>query len=299
MAVDSVRGMERFFCLPDEYASSDGSLFVIQRVPFEGTVSYGTGTSKGPQAVLRASAEVELFDDELEAEPYLDGIMTDEPIEVADGAEGMAEALAKRTKPHIEAGRIPMTLGGEHSITLGEVRAMQESYPDMCVLQIDAHADLRESFDGDRYSHACVMRRILELGVPAVQVGIRSMAAEEHDVRRQLSTKIYPASFVHSTEDWIAQVVSSLGEHVFITIDVDGLDTSIMPATGTPEPGGLTWQQVTGLLRRVCASKDIVGCDIVEFSPIKGMHAYEYTVARLLYKLIGYISEGRRHGAYR
>ena len=273
----------RYFGLPDEYSSFDKSRFVLLPVPYEGTVSYGTGTSRGPEAILQASQEVELYDDETDSEPFLKGICTLEPMDCADNPKANADNVYEKVRELMEKDKFVLTIGGEHSITSGEVKAFLEKYPDLTVLQVDAHADLREEFDGERYSHASVMSRVKELGANIVQVGVRSMSYEEKDI------EVVRFSARELKGDWIDKVISSLGEHVFLTFDLDGLDPSIMPATGTPEPGGLTWQQATTLLKELCKKRKVLGADFVELAPIAGMHASDFLAARLIYKFIGYL----------
>lgn len=274
----------RFFGLPDEYSSLEKSRFVLLPVPYEGTVSYGKGTSKGPEAILYASQEVELYDEETDSEPYLQGICSLEPLACDDDPKANAENLYKKVRELLEEDKFVLTIGGEHSITSGEVKAFLEKYPDLTVLQVDAHADLREELDDEPYSHASVMRRVKELGAKIVQVGTRSMSYEEKDI------KVIRFSARDLQGDWIGKVISSLGDHVFLTFDLDGLDPSIMPSTGTPEPGGLTWFQATDLLRELCKNKTVVGADFVELAPIESMHAPDFLAARLIYKFIGYTS---------
>ncbi|MFO7711360.1 MAG: agmatinase [Candidatus Woesearchaeota archaeon] len=277
--------MPSFFCLPSEYSSYKDASFAILPVPFEGTVTYKKGTKNGPRKIKEASYEVELYDEELDSEPFEHKITTLPQIK-ENTPEQVIESVKETMITLLQDKKFPMVLGGEHTITLGEAKALKKFYPRLSVLQIDAHTDLRDDFEGEKLNHATVMKRISELDIPLVQVGIRSMAHEEKTILKDIQTHIIYSR--NMKEDWIEEAIEHLTDHVLITIDVDGLDPSIMPSTGTPEPGGLDWYQITDLIRNVCQKKEVVGCDIVELSPIKGIHAPDYLCARLLYKIIGY-----------
>jgi agmatinase len=235
---------------------------------------------------------MELYDDELDAEIYKEvGIATVRAIDTMDGSleEVIAEIFSAQCG-FIDDGKLPVALGGEHSLTPPLVKAVAKKYKDLSVLQIDAHADLREAYQGNANSHACAMRRVVEI-CPAVQVGIRSLSVEEANDIPRLRTKIYWArEIVHApVEGWIAKVLADLSHHVYLTVDLDGFDPSIIPATGTPEPGGLNWHQVTSLIRAVATHKKIVGMDFVELLPQPGDHASDFLAAKLVYKTLGYI----------
>ena len=283
--------MRTYFNLPQEYSDYLSSRYVIVPVPFEGTVSYGKGTAGAPDAICNASHEIELYDYELDSEPFEAGISTHKKI-VADTPESVISSLKDAAKKIIADNKIPIIIGGEHSISLGPVTALKNRYPDLSVLQVDAHADLRDEFDTKKNSHACIMRRISDLDIPIVQVGIRSMSYDEAMLIRskEINTHIVAAKDISSSKDrsWIDEVTKHLSDHVYITIDVDGLDPSIMPATGTPEPGGILWYDMLCLIKQVISSRKVVGSDIVELAPIEGMHAPDVLCAQLLYKLIGY-----------
>lgn len=265
---------------------------MIFPVPLERTITYEHGTHKGPAAIIQASRNMELYDEELETESYKEiGIHTLPPIDTDDGTldEVIAELFTAELAL-LEDGKFPLALGGEHSLTPPLVSAAAKKYGDLCVLQIDAHADLRNEYHGSPSSHACVMRRVLEV-CPAVQVGIRSISAEETQAIPHLQTKVYWAKDIVRAplKSWIAKVLDDLSTQVYLTIDVDGFDPSIMPATGTPEPGGLDWDQVTSLVRAVTAHKKIVGMDVVELLPQPGHHASDSLAAKLIYKCLGYV----------
>ncbi len=282
-----------YFGLEAEYASQDNAAVAIVPVPYELTTSYGKGTELGPQAILTASQQVELFDDELWNEPYKVGIETLAPVKPAAvnaSTEKPFEELRTVVAEVLQKGQFPIVLGGEHALSLGPVKACIERYPNLSILQIDAHADCRKSYKGNPYSHASVtyqMHKILPSGA-ITQVGIRNVSAEEVQWFKEEKPQI-EIFFAHKQSEWdFAKIVDTLTDDVYLTIDVDGLDSGIMPSTGTPEPGGMSWQQLTELIRVLCAKKNVVAADIVELSPIEGLHAPDFLVAKLLYKLVGY-----------
>lgn len=285
-----------FLNLPEEEKAGPQAPYWILPVPYEQTVSYGRGCARGPAAILEASAEVELFDEELETEPYEVGIGTLEFEEVtAAGPETMVARLEQRVEALARTGKTVITLGGEHSLTPGPVRAYQKLYADLSVLQIDAHADLRDSYQDCKYSHASAMMRVRDTVGVTVGVGIRNLSRREFDYYR--STPDCHLSFAFQRDaagEWINDAIARLTPNVYVTIDLDGLDPSIMPAVGTPEPGGLTYDEVLAVLRGVTRQRHVVGADVVELAPIGGMHAPDFVAARLTYKLISYIERGRR-----
>jgi agmatinase len=275
--------------------SFDDARVVVLPAPLERSTSYVPGTRFGPREILLASAQVELFDEELGVDVHPVGIHTLPEMEFHDGDLGACvERVRRVVREIVERGKLPVVLGGEHSITPAVVGAVAAAYPGLCVLQIDAHSDLREHYQGSPHSHACAMRRSLEFA-SAVQVGIRAMSKEEHEALPRLETRLFYDWNMRDDPSWMDAVVEALGPDVYITVDVDGLDPAIMPATGTPEPGGLSWPEVLGLFRRVFARRHVVGWDLVELSP-NGMHAPNFLCARLLYKMLGYrfASEFRR-----
>ncbi len=263
---------------------------VVIPVPYEGTVSYGRGTSFGPSAIIDASRQVELFDLELKNEPIDIGIHTTDPIEPDAGSpKRTMERVRKLTYEMLEKNKFPVVLGGEHSISLGPVLSFLDLGKEFSVLQIDAHADLRESYGNSRYSHASVMARIRENTKNVVQVGIRSMDRSEHEYicEREIMGYIHGPSFDND------KILSQLKDDVYLTIDLDGFDPSEVPGVGTPEPGGIKWDQGLGLLRDVCKSKRVIGFDIVELSPIPGSIKSEFFAAKLAYKVLGYSFHNR------
>jgi agmatinase len=280
----------------EHYCSYAASRFVIYAAPYEHTSSYHAGSKDGPQAIIRASQFVELYDEELGRESYrLGGICTVPPLDFAGRVDEEAVKLIEsRTAELLADGKFPIMLGAEHTVTLGAVRAMRKKFAGLCVVQIDAHSDLRDSYEGNRYSHASVMARVHELGVPLVQVGIRAQCAEEAQLI-QSSPDIHTL-YAHQLKakpaaQWIAEALQHVAKDVYITIDADGFDPSIVPAVGTAEPNGLTWGEGLSLLRAVCAERNIVGMDVVEVAPLPHSTLSEFTMAKLIYKLIGVLAE--------
>jgi agmatinase len=259
------------------------SKFVVVPVPYEATTSYGKGTKNGPAAILKASQQVEEFDEELGFETHLKS-----PVHTLKTTS--VTSLGSRVTSLLSDKKIPVILGGEHSITPYVVKAAAKQYKHLCVLQFDAHADLRDRYRGKKNSHACVMRRILEI-CPAVQVGIRSISRDGFDFARKTGQlkRIHRAQKLELAE----KVENQLFKHVYITIDVDVFDPSVMPSTGTPEPGGMYWYEVLDILKPICATKNVVGFDIMELSPRKGDIASDFAAAKLIYKIMGYLSAGK------
>jgi agmatinase len=264
--------------------------FIVIPVPYDLTSTYQPGSRRGPAAIIEASTNMELYDEELKKETYMAGIHTTLPAAIdARGPKNMVNIVRKKISRIAKLNKIPVILGGEHSITLGAVQAMIEKYPELTVLQFDAHADLRDTYQESPYSHACVARRISEI-CPLVQVGIRSMSKEEGEFLPQSKVKSYSADFVLEKKNWADTVCKDLRGDVFITIDLDVFDPSIMPATGTPEPGGLYWRDILHLLKLVSASCNIRGFDVVELAPLPGVVAPDFMAAKLIYRLMGYIT---------
>jgi agmatinase len=261
---------------------------LIWPVPYEKTVSYGLGTREGPEAIIDASRYMELYDEELDRETAEIGIHTLAAIDTDRAPEEMIPALQSEAARLLATGKFLCMLGGEHSITPPVVRAFCAKYPKLSVLQIDAHADLRESYEGSPLSHASAMRRVVE-SCPAVQVGIRSLSLDEARAIPSLPTRIFWAKDIAGRTDWIDSVADALTDHVYLTLDIDGLDPSLVPTTGTPEPGGLMWYEVLALLRRVAERRTIVGMDLVELCKSPGSNAPSFLSAKLIYKILGYV----------
>ena len=266
----------------------DNARVVILPVPLDRTTSYVPGTRTGPHEILVASSHMELWDEETGTDVHSIGIFTLPEMEFpfATMDEVMREIRRVATEL-VTRGKFPVVLGGEHSITAPVVAAMASRYPELSVLQIDAHADLRESFMGTPHNHACAMRRVLD-HARATQVGIRSLSSQEAATALTLPTKIFYDFNMRQHDDWIQRVVDSLSATVYITIDCDGFDPAIMPSVGTPEPGGLSWYEALALLRCVIESRRVVGCDIVELCPLPGNVAPNFLCAKLIYKILSY-----------
>jgi agmatinase len=263
----------------------DARIHVIP-VEMERSVSYGRGTGAGPRAILEASQQLEAFDGK--TIPGHAGIYTHKPIRcMAETVEKDIEVIAAEVAGVIRKGGIPVMLGGEHTVTLGALKAFAATGRNIGVVQFDAHADLRDSYEENRLSHACVMRRVHEMGLPFVQIGVRSLSLEEDAFRRNNKIKSLDATVIFQGGIPSEVLPRNFPDAVYITFDVDCFDASIMPATGTPEPGGLTWYQIIDLLGKISAGRNILGCDIVELAPIPGMHASDFTAAKLVYTLIG------------
>ena len=266
----------------------DNARVVVLPMPLDRTTSYVAGTRNGPHEILVASSHMELWDEETETDVHTIGIFTLPEMEFPFDTIGEVMGEIQRVATEIVSrDKFLLTLGGEHSITPPVVAAVAATYPGLSVLQLDAHADLRDSFMGTPHNHACAMRRTLEFA-RTTQVGIRSLSPEEAAAVPSLSTAIFYDFNMRDDVDWIERVVDSLGEHVYITIDVDGFDPAIMPATGTPEPGGLSWYEMLKLLRRVVERRTVVGCDVVELSPMPGHVAPNFLCAKLIYKILSY-----------
>ncbi len=268
---------------PSSY--EDAHIYILP-AEMEKSVSYGRGTAAGPRAILEASLQLEAFDGK--SVPGQAGIYTHEPIKcraenIADDLETISAEVARV----LQKNGLPVILGGEHTVTLGALKAFVECGKKIGVVQFDAHADLRDRYEGNPLSHACVMRRVHEMGLPFVQIGIRSLSQEEERFRRMHNIHSLDASAIYEGGIPADVLPWDFPEHIYITFDVDCFDASIMPATGTPEPGGLNWYQVMGLLRKVSANRTVCGFDVVELAPISIMHAPDFTAAKLVYTLIG------------
>lgn len=281
-----------------DLCSYKSSKYVIQSVPYEHTSSYIAGSDKGPAAILNASHFVEFYDEMLEREIYKHcGIATLHPMDLQGKVDlDVVELIEKETERLLKDQKFVISLGAEHTVTYGFVRAYQKHFDKLSVLQLDAHADLRFSYNDNLYSHASVMARINELGVPLTQVGIRALSAPEAELSRSSSIiHTFYAHHLRHNKNWMQQAVESLKENVYITIDADGFDPSVIPAVGTAEPGGLLWNETMDFLRMVCDNRNVVGFDIVECAPVEGNVLSEYALAKLCYRLIGFVEQGKKH----
>ncbi|TWT44319.1 N(1)-aminopropylagmatine ureohydrolase [Phycisphaerae bacterium RAS1] len=282
---------DNFLGLPHDESDYASARFAVLPIPYDATTSYGVGTRDGPRAIITASQQVELYDEGLGCEPKLGGVATLDPV--APDARGPEQTLAgifKAAKKVVADGKFLLSLGGEHSISSALVKAVKTRNKDLSVLQIDAHADLRDEYQGSPFSHASVMRRIHDLGVDAVAVGIRNYSAAEARFIRENEKLVLSPRDVRDMKNWIDVVINALSPTVYVTIDIDGFDPAYAPGTGTPEPGGLDWFQVTDLLARVSRKKNIVAADIVEVRPIPPSTVTEFLAARLAHRLMGLVS---------
>lgn len=264
---------------------------VIIPFPLEASVSYEGGTGQGPGAILTASHQVELFDEHLWSEPFRDyGVATLQPPAISSDLASAMDQIADLVGQQLAAGRFPLTLGGEHSLTAGAIRGVAKHIGEVVILQVDAHADLRDGYEGEAFSHAAAMRRCLDVpGVSLVSVGIRNISAEEIPFLERHKARIT----IHWAKDrarwdWDAIVAPLKGKSIYLTVDLDGFDSSLMPATGTPEPGGLFWDDMMALLEAASKAGTIVAADIVELAPRPGLHACDFLAAKLGYKILNY-----------
>lgn len=278
--------------MDEEYTGFKRAKVVILQAPYERTATYKKGTVKGPSAIIDASKKMELFDDELNQETYKIGIHTMDPLAIENmEPEAMVDTVYKATLDVLKANKFPVMLGGEHSVSIGAVRAFKEIYPNISVLHLDAHYDLRDEYFGSKFNHGCVARRISEM-CPIVQTGTRSLSKEEKEfLNSQANGRVKTVNVYDILEMplWKDVISNSLTENVYISIDLDAFDPSLMPAVGTPEPGGLGWYETLDLLLNVSKDKKIVGFDVVELCPIKDQIASDFLAAKLIYRLLGYI----------
>lgn len=277
----------RFAGLPDPYGSEALAKIVLLPVPFDKTTTFQKGSDKGPDALIEASRHLELYDIETDSEVYRQGIYTAYPI-LAESSEKMLESTYKQTKHFLTQGKCVVVLGGEHAISYAPIKAYAEHYGQITVLQFDAHADLQDAYEGDPWSHACVMARVKEIpGVnKIVSVGIRSISSEELPSLDRPNT--FFAHEIPEGDKWMDQVIDQLSDPVYVTFDLDVFDSGLMPSTGTPEPGGLSWNQALKLLKKVAKEKVLAGFDVVELCPRSCDPAPDYLAAKLIYKLLSY-----------
>ncbi len=271
------------------------SKIAVLPIPYEGTTSFGAGTRNGPHEIINASRYLELYDEELDSDVSKRGIHTLPAVQtIVSSPADMVEEIYRAAKHVLSDDKFLISLGGEHTITPPLVKAHLEKHPELTVLQIDAHGDLRESYEGSEYSHACAMRRVLEL-TNAVQVGIRSISSAEMEALPSLPTTVFFAHQIQRDPEWFHKVVETLDDApVYVTVDLDGLDPTVMPAVGTPEPGGLGWYQVCDLLKELSLKREVVGFDVNELAPIPGLAAPNFLAAKLVYKMLGYVFASRR-----
>ncbi|NRA74131.1 MAG: agmatinase [Rickettsiales bacterium] len=275
-----------FLGIDKKFSEYKNSKSVILPIPFDKTASWGKGAAEGPQAIIEASQYLELYDIESNSEPYKEGIFTAKPV-IANSSKTMIDEGHKKTLSFLQDNKFVITLGGDHSISIGPIFAHQEFFKDISILHFDAHTDMRDSYEDNKLSHACAMARAKERVSNIVSVGIRSMDKSELPYLKK--EKLFLASDICcNSNNWIEKIVKQLGEKVYLSFDLDAFDPSIMPATGTPEPGGLGWYQVIQLMEAVCKERKLIGMDIVELAPIANNKAPNFLAAKLIYKILSY-----------
>ena len=279
---------KQFLDIPPEFTAFAAAKVALLPFPYEGGISYGAGTGKAPNAVLDASCYVELYDELLDVEPFRVGVSTLAPPPLPQTPEGMIQTLYEQTAALLKADKFVIVIGGDHSISSGFAKALLEKYGRLSVIQLDAHADLRESYEGNPLSHASVMARMRELTPRTLQIGIRSLSIEEAQRVKREQLAFFPMHRYRSDAAAAHDALRQLPDPVFLTIDVDVFDWSVIFSTGTPEPGGMTWDEAMGLLRRIFAEKQVVGADVVELSCRDSDQNSPFAVAKLIYKLIGF-----------
>ncbi|WP_460218518.1 agmatinase [Psychroserpens sp. MEBiC05023] len=271
--------------IPDEYAKLETSKIVLMPVPYDGTSTWQKGADKGPEAFLEASENMELYDIETDSEVYKNGIYLTEPVTLNATPEAMVDAVHQETKKYIKKNKFVTIIGGEHSVSIGTIRAFNEAFQSLTVLHIDAHADLRKSYEGSTCNHACAVYEASQ-NTNLIQVGIRSMDVQEKSVMD--FDKTYFAHEMATDDSWMDSAIDQMTNNVFITFDLDAFDPSILPSTGTPEPGGLFWYETLEFLKEVFKEKNVVGFDIVELCPNKNEKSSDFLAAKLYYKMLSY-----------
>lgn len=277
--------------IEEAYSNYETASILLQSIPYDGTSTWGKGADEGFDAFIDASENMELYDIETDSEVYKKGIHVLEPIQTSSSPEAVFEEVYQTTQKLLQTGKFLSFFGGEHSVSIGIIEAFQERYDDLTVLQLDAHADLREAYLGSPYNHACAMHRASKT-TNLIQVGIRSMDISEK--AHMNYEQCYFAEDMYGQTDWMQASIDQMTDNVYLSIDLDAFDPSIMPATGTPEPGGLDWNTVLIYLKKVFESKNVVGFDVVEFAPIEGLHAPGFLVSKLYYKLLSYKFYGKQ-----
>jgi agmatinase len=280
-----------------EFSSFDNARILVWPISYEGTISYGGGTGKGAAAIIDASRNMELYDEETDAEVYKLGIHTLVASPPLEPPEQMMNSLYDRAQQLVGSGKFIAMIGGEHSVSAPVIRAHAEKYSNLSVLQIDAHADLRDTYDGTPYSHASIMARVVrDMRIPSIQIGIRSISVDEARALDELPTRIFWAKDIVGRDDWWDEAVDGLTQNVYLTIDIDGLDPSLVSATGTPEPGGLGWYETIGLIRTLARKRNVVGMDLTEYSYVEGHNASAFLCAKLVYKTLAFVFQDQTKG---
>ncbi len=277
--------MKGFGDLPGDYGSAGGRVVIIP-VGYDQTSTWIKGADKGPGAIIEASANMELYDIETDSEVYREGIFTEEQIDGDLPAAKMCELVEAQAGAYLDEGKFVVLLGGEHSVSIGAVKAFSERFDELTVLQLDAHSDMRDEYEGSRYNHACVMARAKECA-DVVQAGIRSMDISERGAVER-DRVFFAHEIIGSGDSWYGRAIGKMSKNVYVTIDLDVFDSSIMGSTGTPEPGGLDWYTVVGFLREVCRYRNVVGFDVVELCPRESDKGCDFLAAKLVYKFLSY-----------
>jgi len=277
--------MRKYAGIPEEYTTFESSAVLLQSIPYDGTSTWGKGADKAFPAFLDASENMELYDIETDSEVYTKGVHILPEITENESPESMTAAVYEKTQKLLETNKFLTFFGGEHSVSIGVLRAFYEKYPDITILHLDAHSDLRPEYAGSECNHACALHRASK-HANLIQVGIRSMDSVEKPFLKK--EKVFFAEDIYNSLEWIDKVIDLMTDKVFITIDLDVFDPSVLPATGTPEPGGLKWNTTIKLLKKVFQQKNVLGFDIVELAPIDGLKASEFLVAKLYYKMLSY-----------
>jgi agmatinase len=277
--------MRKFAGIDQEYCDYDKSEVLLQSIPYDGTSTWGKGADRGFAAFLDALENMELYDIETDSEAYRHGVHILPDIDENESPESMFKAVYEKSRELLASGKYLTCFGGEHSVSIGVIKAHYEKYKDLTVLQLDAHADLRDSYGGTPYNHACALHDASR-NTNLIQVGIRS--ADSSEMKYLNRQQCYFAEDIYGDESWMDKSIAQMTDQVYLTIDLDAFDPSIMPATGTPEPGGLLWNTTIKYLRKVFEAKTVVGFDITEFAPLEGQHAPQFLVAKLYYKLLSY-----------
>ena len=271
-----------------EQPAFDDALFHVIPVPMERTVSYGGGTSRGPSSILQASWQLETWDNF--SDPSTMGIYTHQAVDCDAAGDTVIDNIASAVRTVAAVGKLPVAIGGEHTVTFGVIKGLMDAgIKDFGIVQVDAHADLRDAYEGDPLSHASVMKRCVESGTPLLQLGIRAFCEEEMLARQQHGVKYHDADELVPANITDIVLPADFPANVFFTLDIDGMDPSVFPSTGTPVPGGLGWYQTLSLFQSVCRQRRLVGFDVMEFAPIDGFHAYDFAAALLIYKMMGIV----------
>ena len=277
--------MKQYGDLPKEFTAFESSKIIILPVPYDGTTTWIKGSDKGPKAIIEASANLEMYDIDTDSEVHKLGIHTAEPVTENSSPEAMVDEVYARVKALYKKKKFPVILGGEHTVSIGAFKAASEQFSDLTILQFDAHADMRDEFKGSKNDHHCVMARASEMA-PVVQVGIRSMSAgEREDIKPD---RVFYAMQIYDQSTWMYELLNKLTRNVYITIDLDVLNPSIMASTGTPEPGGMNWFDIINILKKISEQVNIVGFDVTELVPNKENKAPDYLVAKLIYTMLTY-----------